>query len=304
METGTFYKPFPKKLGLLSCITYASTVPPGSLSNCSWFILLTDMERNNLYFPLPVPNLILVSSTHSFTTAKNGSLASVLHSFELCFYLKSSQSEFQPAITEGETSVSMRISKVWREDQKREEEASGCPTHAVWQLQRLVLMICMPVLHVVFHSMIVLSMAEGPSRNFVLIRDGDRSIFCFPFDSEFLSAAQTEWELLIYQPKWHCCVAQKLSPGMPIIFRHNLARRVGCPPKIVERVKQGQMKTNPLNTWVGFIWLNVDIWNVDVYLWVCFLVFLSHPRRNSSTSSIWNDRIIELLRLEKTAQIT
>jgi len=89
------------------------------------------MERNNLYFPLPVPNLILVSSTHSFTTAKNGSLASVLHSFELCFYLKSSQSEFQPAITEGETSVSMRISKVWREDQKREEEASGCPTHAV-----------------------------------------------------------------------------------------------------------------------------------------------------------------------------
>lgn len=140
METGTFYKPFPKKLGLLSCITYASTVPPGSLSNCSWFILLTDMERNNLYFPLPVPNLILVSSTHSFTTAKNGSLAPVLHSFELCFYLKSSQSEFQLAITEGETSVSMRISKVWREDQRREEEASGCPTHAVWQLQRLVLM--------------------------------------------------------------------------------------------------------------------------------------------------------------------
>lgn len=45
---------------------------------------------------------------------------------------------------------------------------------------------------VVFHSMIMLSMAEGPSSSFVLIRDGDRSIFCFPFDSEFLNIAQTK----------------------------------------------------------------------------------------------------------------
>lgn len=74
---------------------------------------------------------------------------------------------------------------------------------------------------------------------------------------------------------WHYYVAQKLSPRMPIIFSQNLARLVG-PPVISHREKWGQMRASPLKTWVGFVWLNVDICTIDVHMWVCetpFVVF-------------------------------
>ena len=91
--------------------------------------------------------------------------------------------------------------------------------------------------------------------------------FLLPFLFWVLQCSSDSMKVAYLSSTWHYYVAQKLSPRMPIIFRQNLARLVG-PPVISDREKWGQMRTNPLQTWVGFIWLNVDICTIPVHMWV------------------------------------
>lgn len=131
------------------------------------------------------------------------------------------------------STVSMEMSRVWRQEFGKEEKASGCQTHASGQLQSTVLMKT-PWCFTAWPRS-----AQQRGHHTALSWSGTVTgqIFCFPFILD-------SWLHPIYQPK----IAHKRSPRVLIIFSHSLARVVG-PPMPAARVKWGQTKTNPLNTW-------------------------------------------------------
>lgn len=135
------------------------------------------------------------------------------------------------------STVSMEMSRVWRQEFGKEEEASGCQVHASGQLQSSVLMKTLWCFTACPRS------AQQRDHHAALSWSGTVTGQFFASLLNLDSRLQP-----IYQPKRHCYNAQKWSPRVPIIFSHNLARVVG-PPMTAERVKWGQTKANPLSTW-------------------------------------------------------